>query len=91
MPNFRGLQLPTGSLGHQRGSYLGSGPTHSYVLCITKDVLHATKDVPRITEDVLGVIADVLSIVIDILGIVVDFPRPLVHSLLYRNLWPDVH
>ena len=89
-----------GSSTHQRRSYLGSELPHQEVLGIIENVLIIATDVPGIivdvldiTEDVLGIAKDVLGIAEDVfgivanaLGVIVDVPRPLVNSLLYRNL-----
>ena len=61
-----------GELNHQRRSYLYNELPHQNVLGIIEDVL-------SIAEDVFGISADVLNIIMDV-------PRPLIHSLLYRNL-----
>ena len=100
MPKCRDLKLPVGSSTHQRRSYLGSELPHQEVLGIIEnvlsivkditgiiaDVLGITDDVLGITKDVLGIAEDVFGIVADALGVILDTPRPLVHSLLYRNL-----
>jgi hypothetical protein len=92
LPKYPGLQLPIGGSGQHRSCLHGELP-HHYVPSIIMDVLGITEDVFCIIMDVLGVteyglgiIADILGITTDILGIVMDFPRPLIHSLLYRNL-----
>jgi hypothetical protein len=56
------------------------------VLGIIVDVLGVVADVLGITMDVLGIVPDFLGLAVDIFGIVIKFPRPLVHSLLHRNL-----
>ena len=93
LPKCRDLKLPVGSSTHQRRSYLGSELPHQEVLGIIENVLSIAKDITGIiadvlgiTDDVLGIAEDVFGIVADALGVILDTPRPLVHSLLYRNL-----
>ena len=59
---------------------------HQYVPGVLANDLGYVAGSPSFLTDIPSFFMDIPGFVVDVLGFLVNFPRPLVYSLLYRDL-----